>query len=304
MGWLGRDVISVLDFTREDLELLFREADRARKGELAGILQGFIVALAFFEPSTRTRMSFESAAKRLGAETVGFTSEEATSVAKGESLHDTVRMLDSYADLIVIRHKYEGAALYAAEVAEHPVINAGDGRSRHPTQAFLDLYTVRDIFGSPEGLVYTLLGDLRYARTAASLMEALTIYRPRKLYLVAPQLLRPRREHLDLLDRAGVKYEVLDNVEEVIGETDVLYVTRVQRERFPDPQEYEKVRGSYRVTPELLAKAKPTLKVLHPLPRVDEIDPRVDSTRHAAYFHQAALGVPLRMALLKLILRG
>ncbi len=304
MGWLGRDVISVLDFSREDLEALFSEADRARRGELAGALEGYIVALAFFEPSTRTRMSFESAAKRLGAETIGFTSEEATSVAKGESLHDTVKMLDAYADAIVIRHRFEGAATYAAEVAEHPVINGGDGRSRHPTQAFLDLYTVRDLFGSPEGLVYTILGDLRYARTAASLMEALTIYRPRKLYLVSPQLLRPRREHLDLLERSGVPFEVLGDVEEVIGETDVLYVVRVQKERFPDPQEYERVKGSYRVTPELLEKAKPTLKVLHPLPRVDEIDSRVDSTPHASYFHQASLGVPLRMALLKLILKG
>ncbi|GAB6147477.1 aspartate carbamoyltransferase [Stetteria hydrogenophila] len=304
MGWRGRDVISVLDFTRDDLEELFREADRARRGGLRGSLEGFIVALAFFEPSTRTRLSFESAAKRLGAETIGFTSEEATSVAKGESLHDTVKMLDSYADAIVIRHRYEGAALYAAEVAEHPVINAGDGRSRHPTQAFLDLYTVRDLFGSPEGLVYTILGDLRYARAAASLIEALTIYKPRKLYLVSPPLLAPRREHLDLLERSGVPYEVLESVDEVIGETDVLYVVRVQRERFPDPHEYEKVRGSYKVTPELLEKAKPTLKILHPLPRVDEVDPRVDSTPHAAYFHQASLGVPLRMALLKLVLKG
>ena len=302
MPWRGRDVVSVLDFTRDDLEELFSEADRLRRGAPGRPLEGFIVALAFFEPSTRTRMSFEAAAKRLGGETVGFTGEEAISVAKGESFHDTVKMLDSYADLIVVRHRYEGAATYAAEVAEHPVVNAGDGRSRHPTQAFLDLYTVRDLFGTPEGLVYTLLGDLRYARTAASLMEALTIYRPRRLYLAAPPLLRPRREHLDMLEKAGVPYEVVDDVSEVIGETDVLYVTRVQRERFPDPQEYERVRGSYRVTPELLRDAKPTLRVLHPLPRVDEIDPRVDSTPHAAYFRQASLGVPVRMALLRLVL--
>ena len=302
MPWRGRDVISVLDFSRGDLEELFAEADRLRRGSPDRLLDGVIVALAFFEPSTRTRMSFEAAAKRLGGEVVGFAGEEAISVAKGESFHDTVKMLDSYADLIVVRHRYEGAATYAAEIAEHPVVNAGDGRSRHPTQAFLDLYTVRDLFGTAEGLVYTLLGDLRYARTAASLMEALTIYRPRRLYLAAPPLLRPRREHLDMLEKAGVPYEVVDDVSEVIGETDVLYVTRVQRERFPDPQEYERVRGSYRVTPELLREAKPTLRVLHPLPRVDEVDPRLDSTPHAAYFRQASLGVPVRMALLRLVL--
>jgi aspartate carbamoyltransferase catalytic subunit len=265
------------------------------------LLEGRIIALAFFEPSTRTRMSFEAAAKRLGAETIGFTSEEAISVAKGETLADTVRMLDAYADIIVIRHRYEGAALYAAEIAESPVVNAGDGKQHHPTQAMLDLYTVRRLFGRIDGLVYGVLGDLRYGRAASSFILSLTLFEPEKVYLISPPLLRVRPEVKLVLERSRVNFEEVNSLEEVIGELDVLYVTRIQRERFPDPREYEKVKGSYRVTLKVLEKAKPALKILHPLPRVDELPPEVDSTSHAAYFRQARLGVPVRMALLSLI---
>ena len=306
-GWLGRDVISILDFTREDLEALFEEADRMKRrlaeGTVPRLLEGRVVALAFFEPSTRTRMSFETAAKRLGASTIGFTSEEAVSVAKGENLADTLRMLDSYADLIVIRHRYEGAALYAAEVAEHPVVNGGDGRQHHPTQAMLDLYTVREAHGGIDGLTYGVLGDLRYGRAATSFILSLGLFKPRRVYLIAPPPLEPRPEVMMDIERLGIPAEKA-RLEDVIGELDVLYVTRIQRERFPDPEEYERVRGAYRITPSTLEGAKRELIIMHPLPRVDEIDPRVDETPHAWYFRQARNGVPVRMALLNLILGG
>ncbi len=273
-----------------------------RSGAKLRLLEGRVVALAFFEPSTRTRLSFETAAKRLGAETIGFTSEEGISIAKGETLADTIRMLDAYADVIVIRHRYEGAALYAAEVAESPVINAGDGKQHHPTQAMLDLYTVRRLFGRIDGLVYGVLGDLRYGRAASSFILALTRFNPEKVYLISPPLLRVRPEVRMVLEEHGVRFEEVERLEDVIGELDVLYVTRIQKERFPDPREYEKVKGSYRVSRRLLEeKAKPTLKILHPLPRVDELPAEVDETRYAAYFQQARFGVPVRMALLALV---
>ena len=306
-GWRGRDVVSILDFSRGELEELFDEARRAKeelsRGEVRRNLEGRVVALAFFEPSTRTRMSFEAAAKRLGASTIGFTGPEGTSLEKGENLADTIRMLDAYADVIVIRHRYEGSALYAAEIAEAPVVNGGDGRQHHPTQAMIDLFTVIEAHGRIDGLNYGVLGDLRYGRAAASFMLALTRFQPRRLYLIHPPPLAPRREVLMELETAGVKFEEA-RLEDVIGELDVLYVTRIQRERFPDPEEYERVRGAYRVTAQSLEAARDGLIVLHPLPRVDEIDFSVDATRHAWYFRQARNGVPVRMALLRLLLGG
>ncbi len=309
MGWwLGRDVISILDFPRERLEELFEEADRMRgflsSGRVPRLLEGRVIALAFFEPSTRTRLSFEAAAKRLGAETIGFASGEGTSLEKGETLADTIRMLDGYADAIVVRSRYEGSALYAAEVAEAPVINAGDGKQHHPTQAMLDLYTVRSLFGRLDGLVYAVVGDLRYGRAASSFLLALTHYRPEKVILVSPPQLRAREEVLMRLQERGIRFHEA-RLEEALSEADVVYVTRIQRERFPDPGEYEKVKGSYRITRSLLERyAKRTARVLHPLPRVDEIAPDVDDTPWQAYFIQARNGVPVRMALLNLILGG
>lgn len=308
MAWRGRDVIDPLDFTREDLEQLFELADSMERelasGKVRRRLEGKVVALAFFEPSTRTRLSFESAAKRLGAETIGFTAEEATSVAKGESFVDTVRMLDGYSDLIVLRHRYEGAARLAADVAEVPVINGGDGRQHHPTQAMLDLYTVRRLFGTIDGLSYLVLGDLKYARTVASLLRALTLFRPSEVMLSAPPQLQLRDEVRSEVESRGLRLRYVE-LEEGLGRADVIYVTRIQRERFPDPQEYERVRGSYRITRALLERyAKKGAKVLHPLPRVDELDADVDNTPFQAYLTQARLGVPLRMALLSLVLGG
>ncbi|MEM1805954.1 MAG: aspartate carbamoyltransferase [Ignisphaera sp.] len=298
----NRDVVSILDFTREELETLFEYADKFRKVEgKLNLLNGKVVSLAFFEPSTRTRLSFEVAAKRLGADVVSIIGEEASSIAKGENLADTIRMLDAYSNIIILRHRYEGAAKYAAEIAENPVINAGDGIQHHPTQAMIDLYTVKTLFGSIDGLVYVVLGDLRYGRAAMSFIYGLSLYKPKKLYVVAPQLLRIRNEVLQILKERGLPIEEKNDVREIISEADVLYVTRIQRERFPDPMEYEKVRGSYIVTLDLLEKGKSTLKVLHPLPKVDEIDHKVDTSRYTAYYLQARLGVPVRMSLLSLV---
>lgn len=300
----GRDVISILDFTRSELEELFELADEIRvKGVKGKPLEGRIMALAFFEPSTRTRLSFESAMKRLGGETIGFTSEEAISVAKGESFIDTIRMLDSYSDVIVVRHRYDGAAKLAAEIAENPVINAGDGKQHHPTQAMVDVYTIRVLEGSVDGLTIGVLGDLRYGRAASSFILALTHYKPKKVYLISPPQLRTRREILEEAKSRGLNYVEVDSLEEVIQELDILYVTRIQRERIPDPEEYEKLKGSYRVTLELIEKkAKKNIRILHPLPKTDEIDPRIDETKYATYYIQAKLGIPLRTALLLKIL--
>jgi aspartate carbamoyltransferase catalytic subunit len=297
------DVLSILDFSREDLELLFGYAERMEKSidTKLSLLFGKMVALAFFEPSTRTRLSFEVAAKRLGADVISITGEESLSISKGESLADTIRMLDTYSDLIVIRHRYEGAAKYAAEIARHPVINAGDGKQHHPTQAMIDLYTVKKLFGTVDGLNYGILGDLRYGRASTSFIFSLTLFKPKKVYLISPESLRVREEVLHVLKERGVVYEERRSLGDVIEELDVLYVIRIQRERIPDPIEYEKVKGSYKVTLDLLKRAKKELKILHPLPKVDEIDERIDNTPHAAYFIQAKYGIPVRMALLALI---
>ena len=298
-----RDIITILDLTRGEIEALFEEARRMEGIRRSEELRGRIIAMAFFEPSTRTRLSFEAAAKRLGAEVIGFTSEEGTSIEKGESLADTVRMLDAYADAIVIRHRYEGAARYAAEIARSPVINAGDGAGHHPTQTLLDLYAMWRFLGRIDGLSIAVLGDLRYARVVRSLLLGLSMFDVR-LHLVSPPMLAPRTEVLRELEARGVRYSVHSDIGEVIGDIDVLYVVRIQRERIPDPLEYERIRGSYRVTPDLIRRAKPNMVILHPLPRVDEVDPAIDSTPHAKYFEQAALGVPVRMALLKAVLQG
>ncbi|MCX8180815.1 MAG: aspartate carbamoyltransferase [Thermofilaceae archaeon] len=306
--FLNRDVISIIDFNPQELERLFDEADlmlRAlEEGKHLKALEGYVMATAFFEPSTRTKMSFQTAIIRLGGSYIDLPPEEASSRAKGENLADTVRMLDSYADVIVIRHRVEGAARFAAEVATHPVINGGDGTRDHPTQAMIDLYTVRRLHGMINGLVYGVIGDLRYGRAARSFILGLSLFKPKKIYLISPPQLSCKREVIDFLNAKGVKYEEVYSLSEVVSELDVLYVTRIQRERFPDPLEFEKVKGSYKVSFDSLKNSKEKLSVLHPLPRVDELAYDLDNTAHARYFEQAKLGVPVRMALLKLVLKG
>ena len=303
-AWKGRDVISILDFSRSELESLFDTADqfvgppKPRKD-----LADQIVATAFFEPSTRTRLSFTTAALRLGAKVVDL-SPDVSSILKGESLHDTTMMLEGYSDLIVMRHPSEGAAILAAELSSVPVVNGGDGSQHHPSQAMLDLFTVRRLKGRIGGLTYAVLGDNRYARSATSFLYGLTKFKPKMVYVVSPETLRPRDEITKRLRGLGLRFEVRSDLEQVIGRVDVLYVTRIQKERFPDPNEYEKVKGSYKLTKDVLSKGRTGLIVLHPLPRSTELPYEIDSSKSAAYMTQAHLGVPLRMALLLKVLRG
>ncbi len=300
----GRDVISILDFSREEIEGVLKAALKMEKIGKKGksLLRDKILATAFFEPSTRTRLSFESAMHRLGGSVIGFSEAEGTSLKKGENLADTVRMLDSYSDVIVMRHYLEGTAKLAAEVAEVPIINGGDGSKNHPTQAMIDLYTISREAGKIDGLHVAIVGDLRYGRAASSLIYGLTKFKPRKISLISPTFLKPKMEIQDFLSNSGIDYFEGKNIEGIIDDLDVIYVTRIQKERFSDPSEYEKAKGSYRIDLDLLNQAKENLVIMHPLPKVDEIDLKVDETKFARYFKQAAYGVPVRMALLALLL--
>jgi len=302
VSFLNRDIISLRDFSREEIDYVLEIAEAMESIAKTGsdMLKGKILATLFFEPSTRTRLSFEVAMQRLGGSTIGFAEAEIASVKKGENLADTVRVVQNYADVIALRHPLEGAARLAAEFADVPVINAGSGAEEHPTQALLDLYTIRKEKNRIDGLNVALVGDLRYGRTVHSLAYALSMYNV-KLFLVSPESLRMREEVLrSIKDKIDVEERA--SVEEIVPEVDVLYVTRIQRERFPDPAEYAKVKGSYKIDLEVLKNAKEDLIILHPLPRVDEISAEVDNTPYAKYFQQVWNGIVVRMALLALIL--
>jgi aspartate carbamoyltransferase catalytic subunit len=301
-GLETRHIISIGDFDRTEIDRLLDHAGQIdNKNYHENALQGKILAVLFFEPSTRTRMSFESAMARLGGTSLSVGSVEACSIAKGETLADTIRVVSGYADAIVIRHPKEGAARLAAEFATVPVINAGDGAGQHPSQTLLDLYTIRQSMPI-DGIDIALIGDLRYGRTAHSLAFALSMYNAR-LHTISPKGLElPVTLAAELMER-GMEIIEHEAISDVIGDVDVLYMTRIQRERFPDSASYFNVSSNYRITPELLAQAKKHLIVLHPLPRVDEIDPRVDDSPHARYFEQSRNGVPVRMAMLMQVLQ-
>ncbi len=308
-GFRGRDIISARDFNREDLEALFRHADLYERDPdlYRGLLRGCVAALVFVEPSTRTFHSFEAAARILGCDVTAIRDPSVSSIAKGESLHDTIKMIESYgASVIILRHPSRGAALYAAEISSVPLINAGDGSREHPTQAMLDLYTIARKRGGIDGLRIAFLGDLRFSRTVSSLSYALSFFRDIEIFYIAPPILQTRREVKIYLDERGVRYrEVIDMGEarEILRDVDVLYVTRLQKERFPDPSEYEKLRGAYTVGPEILGIVRKDTGIMHPLPRVDELSPELDSAPNAWYFDQARWGLNVRVALLSLILR-
>jgi aspartate carbamoyltransferase catalytic subunit len=307
MGLKGRDLISIRDLTREEIDELLAASKRMipyAEGRKSGrALEDKILVLAFFEPSTRTRLSFDAAMQRLGGRCVTIADPASSSIRKGESLSDTVRMLSAYGDAIVLRHPNEGAARLAATVSDRPVINAGDGAGQHPTQTLLDLATMQEAFGTLSGLKVVLLGDLRFGRTVHSLAHALALYGS-QMTLVSPPQLRLPEEVREQLDHAGAKVEEEEQLHRALRDADVLYVTRIQRERFGDDIEFARIADSYRVDTSVLAAAKSRLIVLHPLPRTVEIAPEVDGTPHAAYFRQAALAVPVRMALMSLILTG
>ena len=298
----GRDIASIEDFTQEEINYILSVAKTmeplAQKG--SDMLKGKILATLFFEPSTRTRLSFESAMLKLGGSIIGFGDAETSSVKKGENLADTVRTVENYSDIIALRHPLEGAARLAAEFAKIPIINAGSGAEEHPTQALVDLYTIRKEKGSIDGLKIALVGDLRYGRTVHSLAYALSLYNI-ELYLVSPESLKMRREVLRTIQNK-ISVSESQSLEKIIPQVDVLYVTRIQKERFPDQAEYAKVKGIYRVDSKNIASAKKDMIILHPLPRVDEIAPEVDALPQARYFQQVGNGVVVRMALLSLVL--
>ncbi len=307
MDFKNKDLISLYDLSNEEiiyiLEKTKKMEEKIKENKKINILEGYILATLFFEPSTRTRLSFEAAMQKLGGGVIGFSAVEASSVAKGESLVDTIRTVENYADIIVLRHPTMGAARAAAEVASVPIINAGDGSGEHPTQTLLDLYTILKEKGRIEGLKIGLLGDLKYGRTVHSLSIALGRFK-NNLFLISPEELKMPREHVRDLEEMGVNVVETNNLEDVLGELDVLYVTRIQKERFPDIKEYEKVKESYRIDKNTLENAKSDLIIMHPLPRVGEISYDVDKTKHAVYFKQVGYGVTVRMTLLALILRG
>jgi aspartate carbamoyltransferase catalytic subunit len=298
----GRDIISIKDFAREEIDYILKIASAMEPVAKSGsdMLQRKTLATLFYEPSTRTRLSFEAAMHKLGGSAIGFAEAEIASVKKGENLADTVRVVESYADVIVLRHPLEGAARLAAEFARVPIINAGSGAEEHPTQALLDLYTILKEKGRINGLNIALMGDLRYGRTVHSLAYALSLYDVR-LHLVSPESLRMRREVLEVI-KEKIEVEQKTEIEEILPEMDILYVTRIQKERFPDLAEYAKVKGAYKIDLETLKNAKKDMIILHPLPRVGEIAAEVDETPHARYFQQVWNGIVMRMALLALVL--
>ena len=302
VDFTGRDIVSIRDFSREEIDYVLRTAEKIEPlmEVSSDLLKGKIMTTLFFEPSTRTRMSFATAMYKLGGNIIGFDEPEISSVMKGESLADIVRVVEKYSDIVVLRHPSEGSARFAAEYAEVPVINAGSGAEEHPTQALLDLYTILREEGRINGLKVGLMGDLRYGRTVHSLAYALSLY-DINLSLISPELLKMRREVLEIIsDR--VEVTEYSDVSDILSEIDVLYVTRIQKERFPDMGEYKKVQSAYKINLEVLKKAKDRLIILHPLPRVDEISVEVDSTPFAKYFQQVRNGVTVRMAILTLLL--
>ncbi len=304
--WYGKDIISVKQFKRDDLEYIFGVAHEMRgMVERIGtfdLLKGKILANLFYEPSTRTSSSFTSAMERLGGSVIPINEVKYSSVAKGESLPDTVRTLECYADVIVLRHPETGSAAIAAKAARKPVINAGDGIGEHPTQALLDTFTIREELGRLDNLTVTMLGDLKYGRTVHSLARLLSRFDGIRLNYVSPDILKMPREVMDEVAEKKVPQAEFASLEKALPVTDVLYVTRVQKERFEDPAEYEKVKGAYVIDPTIMKAAKKDMIVMHPLPRVGEISPDFDDDPRAAYFRQMEYGLYVRMALLAMVL--
>ena len=300
----GKDILNTAQFSLQELNLIMNTAAdferRVKDGEIIKNMEGQVVASLFFEPSTRTRLSFESAINRLGSRVISMANAASSSVAKGESLVDTIRTVDGYVDVIVMRHPMKGAAQIAADNAFHPVINGGDGTGQHPTQALLDLYTIRKERGILGGQTITFLGDLKNGRTVHSLGYFMALCN-NKMIFVSPESLKMPKEITKDLRSRGAEIEETEDVAKALSLSDMVYVTRVQRERFEKPEDYEKVKGVYVINRSMVEKAKKGITILHPLPRVDEIATDVDKYEGAAYFRQAHNGLYIRMALLALI---
>lgn len=292
-----RSLVSIEDYTKEEILEVLQAASEFEKNPNQRLLEGKVVASLFFEPSTRTRLSFETAINRLGGRIVGFSDSSSSSVTKGETLKDTIKMVDNYCDLIVMRHPIEGAARYASEVAAAPVVNAGDGANQHPSQTMLDLYSIYKTQGTLENLNIFMVGDLKYGRTVHSLLQAMSHFHP-TFHFIAPKELQMPEGYKLHLKELNIPYYEHTELNEVINDADILYMTRVQRERFADPLEYEKVKNVYILKNAMLSGTRENMRILHPLPRVNEIDVDVDENPKAYYFEQARNGVFARQAII------
>lgn len=299
--FINRDVVAIQDFSKEEILHILEITKSLKQKKQPHLLQGSILGTCFFEPSTRTRLSFESAMYRLGGTVIGFADAQTTSVKKGENLYDSMKMIGQYADVIVIRHQLEGSAQQAADAVDIPVINAGDGTNQHPTQTLLDLFSILECQGKLDKLNIAMVGDLKYGRTVHSLAHACSLFNHR-LYFISPPSLEMPKEICDDLRDKQIKFTYHKDIEEVIDKADILYMTRIQEERFPHKLEYEQVKNTYIIKNEHLKRAKKNLKILHPFPRLNEIDREVDKTPHAYYFEQAQNGLFTRQALLALLL--
>ncbi|MDO8898497.1 MAG: aspartate carbamoyltransferase [Bacteroidales bacterium] len=297
----NRSLVSINDYSKEEIIKILDLAEEFEKNPRQETLKGKVIASLFFEPSTRTRLSFESAVQQLSGSIIGFASADTSSVSKGESLKDTILTVSNYSDLIVMRHPVEGSARYASEVSPVPIINAGDGANQHPTQCLLDLYSIRKTQGTLDNLDITFVGDLKYGRTVHSLAIALCHFNTR-FHLVSPVELKLPSAVKRHIKEAKLQYEQYTSLNEVIDASDIIYMTRIQRERFPDPLEYEKVKNVYNLNNSMLSGSKDNLRILHPLPRVNEISIDVDTNAKAYYFEQALNGVYVRQAILASIL--
>ena len=298
-----RDIVSIKDFTKQDLEFVFSSTDKIstlRPNEKSELGKGRTLGYIFYEPSTRTRMSFEAAMASLGGSSIGIFDPKSSSIEKGENLADTIRIIDLYSDVIILRHPLDGSSRFAGELSKNPIINAGSGSEEHPTQAMLDLYTILKEKKKIDNLTIGIVGDLKYGRTVYSLLYALANYDV-EVHLISPPMLGIRKE--SIYDaRKKLKLYEHSQLEDILPKLDIIYVTRIQRERFPDIQEYEKVRGTYTIDNNTLARAKSDVSIMHPMPRMEEISHSIDDTKNAIYFKQAAYGKELRAALLALVL--
>ncbi len=297
----NRDILSIKEFTKEEILHVLKVASALKKKPQPKLLDGYVLGSCFFEPSTRTRLSFETAMQRLGGKVIGFADPNVTSTKKGETLYDSIKIISQYADVIAMRHPLEGAARRAAEASEKPIINGGDGANQHPSQTFLDLLSIQETQKKLENLSIAFVGDLKYGRTVHSLAQALCHFNSR-VYCVAPEMLQMPEYILDEFKLSRIKFSLHSELEPILPKVDILYMTRIQAERFGDPAEYEKVKNAYVLTAAMLKGVKSNLKILHPLPRVNEVAPDVDATPYAYYFQEAENGLYVREALFGLVL--
>ena len=298
---MAKSLISIQDFTKEEILHILDVAREFEQNKSQTFLSEKVIACIFFEPSTRTRLSFETASNRLGARVIGFSDAANTSVRKGESLKDTIKMVSNYVDLIVMRHPLEGSARYASEIASVPVINAGDGANQHPTQTLLDLYTIMETQGRLDNIDINMVGDLKYGRTVHSLLQALSHFSP-SFTFTSPTELEMPQEYKEFLNEKKIPFRETTELEQYLNDTDILYMTRIQQERFTDPVEYEKVKNVYSLNKSMLGSVRENMRILHPLPRLQEIANDVDETPYASYFKQAENGMYVRMAIISYLL--